>query len=146
MCAAIQPGRSRGKVLLMLLKHNNVDRLQEFAAVTTTVIAFPLKCKIPSAAIEDEIERLIAVLDERQAVCEDLEPEPDFEDGGDAEIGAWGDWRRLRSSRSVHGPSPSGYEGKRSDGLSNSAADATTLERRNMMGDRCARHRPTDRQ
>ncbi len=61
--------------------------------MTAKLIVFPGKCRIPSAAIEDEIERLIAVLDERQAACEGLEPEPDFEDGGDTENEAWPDWR-----------------------------------------------------
>lgn len=61
--------------------------------MTANVIVFPRRCRIPSAAIEDEIERLIAVLDERQAAYEDLEPDPDFEEGCDSETETWQEWR-----------------------------------------------------
>ena len=59
--------------------------------MTAKLIAFPRQCNIPSSAIEDEIERLIALLDERQAACDDLEPDPDLEDVGEAETASWPD-------------------------------------------------------
>jgi hypothetical protein len=64
--------------------------------MAVNVIAFPRTCNIPSDAIEDQIERLIAILDERQASCEDMEPEPDFEEGGDAEVVNWPDWQPAK--------------------------------------------------
>jgi len=79
-----------------LLHHNNQERPRELPAVTAKLIVLPRKCDIPSAAIEDLIERLIAVLDERQAACEDLEPDPDYEDGGDAETETWREWRPAK--------------------------------------------------
>jgi hypothetical protein len=51
---------------------------------------------MPSSAIEDEIERLIAMLDERQAASEDLEPDPDYEDGADAETETWPEWNAAK--------------------------------------------------
>lgn len=60
------------------------------------LIVFPKKCCIPSPAIEELIARLIAILDERQAACADREPDVDFEDGGDAEIEVWPDWRPAK--------------------------------------------------
>jgi hypothetical protein len=61
--------------------------------MTAKMNPFSQQFALPSAAIEDEIERLIAMLDEREAAQEDLEPDPDLEDGGDAEIEAWPEYR-----------------------------------------------------
>jgi hypothetical protein len=74
------------------------------------LIAFPRQWSIPTAAIEDEIERLIAILDERQAACEHLEPDPDLEEAGDAETVAWPDWRPAKVV-SI-GPHPTSASGR----------------------------------
>jgi hypothetical protein len=78
--------------------------------MTAKVIAFPRRYDIPSAAIEDHIEQLIAILDGRAAAHEDVEPDPDLEDGGDAEIEAWPEYRWGaidRKSREVRRPAVS---------------------------------------
>jgi len=82
--------------------------------VTAKLIVLPRKCEIPSAAIEDLIERLIAVLDERQAACEDLEPDPDYEDGGDAETETWPDWNAAKVVSIRSRPKSAGFEMRRS--------------------------------
>lgn len=71
--------------------------------MTDQLIPFPRRSIMPSIAIADEIERLIGILDEREARFVDCEPDADFEENGDAETETRPEWRPLKvvSLRSV---------------------------------------------
>ena len=82
------------------------------------LIAFPLNWSMQIAALEDEIERLIAILDEWQAGCEDLEPDPDLEEAGDAETATWPDWSPAKVVTIGSHSTFAGGRGRLSAGLS----------------------------
>ncbi len=63
--------------------------------MTAIFIAFPRRCILPTAAIEEEIERLIGMLDDREAASVDLEPDADLEESGDVETETWAEWRPM---------------------------------------------------
>jgi len=73
--------------------HNEKCNVRRFCDMPAKLVVFPRQCKMPSAVIEETIERLIAILDEREAAFEDLEPDPDLEDGCDAETETWSECR-----------------------------------------------------